>query len=286
MTNNPWRENWVLARDIKTRYVDAGENGPTVVMLHGGGPGASGAAGFQHIIPLMSDHFRIYAPDQISYGETTAPTIAYPVLAHHSLVNHVRDWMDALCITNAYFIGNSQGAYVAARYALDFPGRVSKLFMIGSGTIAQAYGLPAPENEARKALQEFDGSQDGMRRFLQAIVNDPAKVTDSLVESRTAKYNLPGIPEMTQSFSEGRERIMTNSFWHDKFMLKGKLENLDIPSMMVWGEDDLFAPVELGYELEKLLPNIQFKYASNAGHQVQTDQPELVAQMATEFFLT
>ena len=85
---------------------------------------------------------------------------------------------------------------------------------------------------------------------------------------------------------EGVPLKLDRSFWHDKFMLKGKLENLDIPSMMVWGEDDLFAPVELGYELEKLLPNIQFKYASNAGHQVQTDQPELVAQMATDFFLT
>ena len=285
MAQSSWRENWVLARDIKTRYIDAGEDGPTVVMLHGGGPGASGSAGFRYLIPLMSDRFRIFAPDQISYGETSAPTIAYPVLAHHSLVNHLRDWMDALCLTNVHLIGNSQGAYVAARYALDFPGRVSKLFMIGSGTIAQSYGLPTPDNEGRKALREFDGTQAGMRRFLEAIVNDPSKVTDDLVESRTAKYNLPGIPEMTQSFNEGRERIMDNSFWHEEFMLRCKLENLKIPSMMVWGKEDSFAPVELGYELEKLLPNIEFKYAENAGHQVQTDQPELIANMASNFFL-
>ncbi len=68
-------------------------------------------------------------------------------------------------------------------------------------------------------------------------------------------------------------------------MLRGKLENLKIPSMMVWGKEDSFAPVELGYELEKLLPNIEFKYAENAGHQVQTDQPELIANMASNFFL-
>ena len=285
MTKAPWRQNWVLARDIKTRYSEAGEDGPTLVMLHGGGPGASGAAGFRRIIPLMSDRFRIYAPDQISYGETTAPTIAYPGLAHHSLVNHVRDWMDALCLDNVYMIGNSQGAYVAARYAMDFPGRVAKLFMIGSGTIAQDHGLPSPENDARRALREFDGTAPALRRFLEAIVHDQATVTDELVNSRTAAYNLPGIPEMTQSFNEGRERIMGNAFWRERFMLKGKLDKLSIPAMMVWGKDDAFAPVELGYELEKMLPNVKFEYAEDAGHQVQTDQPELVAKMASDFFL-
>lgn len=285
MANAPWRDNWVVARDIKTRYVEAGEDGPTVVMLHGGGPGASGGAGFRRLIPLMSDRFRIYAPDQISYGETSAPTIAYPVLAHHSLVNHIRDWMDALCLDDVCMIGNSQGAYVAARYALDFPGRVSKLFMIGSGTLAQAYGLQVPENDARRALREFDGTAPALRRFLESIVYDKATVTDELVESRTAAFNLPGIPEMTQSFGEGRERVMGNAFWRERFMLKGKLDKLSIPALMVWGKEDAFAPVEIGYELEKMVPNVEFVYVGDAGHQVQTDQPEVVAKLASDFFL-
>ena len=285
MAAAPWRENWVLARDIKTHYVEAGDDGPTLVMLHGGGPGASGAAGFRRLIPLMSEHFRIYAPDQLSYGLTEAPTIAWPVLAHHSLVNHVRDWMDALCLDDIYLIGNSQGAYVAARYALDFPGRVRKLFMIGSGTIAQAYGLPQPDNDARRALRDFDGTAPTLRRFLEGIVYDKATVTDELVESRVAAFNRPGIPEMTKSFNEGRERIFANAFWRERFMLKGRLEKLSIPAMMVWGKQDAFAPVEMGYELEKLLPNVDFVYADDAGHQVQTDRPELVAELATPFFL-
>ncbi len=285
MAKLPWRENWVMARDIKTHYAEAGDDGPTVVMLHGGGPGASGAAGFRRIIPLMSDRFRIYAPDQISYGLTEAPTIAYPNLAHHSLVNHVRDWMDALCLDNVYMIGNSQGGYVAARYALDFPGRVAKLALIGSGTIAQAMGLPSPENPARKALREFDGTAAKLRAFLEGIVHDPTTVTDELVASRTAAFNRPGVPEMTLAFNQGRERIMGNSFWRDRFMLKGKLEKLAIPALMVWGKEDRFAPVELGYELEKMLPNIRFEYADDAGHQVQTDQPELAAKMFSDFFL-
>lgn len=285
MAKTPWRDNWVLARDIKTHYVEAGEDGPPLVMLHGGGPGASGEAGFRRVIPLMSDRFRIYAPDQVSYGLTEAPTIAWPVLAHHSLVNHVRDWMDALCLDDVYMIGNSQGAYVAARYALDFPGRVKKLFLIGSGTIAQAYGLPSPDNEARRALMAFVGTADSLRRFLEGVVYDHSTITDELVESRIAAYARPGVADMTKTFGEGRERIMTNAFWRERFMLKGKLEHLPIPSMMVWGKQDAFAPVELGYELEKMLPDMRFVYVDEAGHQVQTDQPERVAALAGEFFL-
>jgi pimeloyl-ACP methyl ester carboxylesterase len=54
--------------------------------------------------------------------------------------------------------------------------------------------------------------------------------------------------------------------------------------MFVWGEEDRFAPVELGRQLEKLLPNIPFKYIPKAGHQVQNDQPEIVSNLMMEFF--
>ena len=50
------------------------------------------------------------------------------------------------------------------------------------------------------------------------------------------------------------------------------------------GEQDNFAPVELGHQLEKLLPNFKFQNVSNAGHQVQNNQPELISKLMIKFF--
>jgi pimeloyl-ACP methyl ester carboxylesterase len=48
-------------------------------------------------------------------------------------------------------------------------------------------------------------------------------------------------------------------------------------------EDDCFAPLTLGKQLEKALPNILFTYVPQAGHLVQNDQPEVVTRMMIEF---
>jgi len=54
--------------------------------------------------------------------------------------------------------------------------------------------------------------------------------------------------------------------------------------LFLWGEEERFAPVGLGRELEKLLPNIPRMYVPAAGHPVQNDQPELVGPPLIEFF--
>jgi pimeloyl-ACP methyl ester carboxylesterase len=66
--------------------------------------------------------------------------------------------------------------------------------------------------------------------------------------------------------------------------MRDTLPKLTLPIRCVWGEDDRFAPPELGRQLEKLLPNIKFTFIPRAGHQVQNDQPETVSRMMIEFF--
>ena len=41
MATQPWRSSWVMANGIRTHYTEAGDDGPVVILLHGGGPGSS-----------------------------------------------------------------------------------------------------------------------------------------------------------------------------------------------------------------------------------------------------
>ncbi len=176
---------------------------------------------------------------------------------------------------------------MAAKYTIDHPERVRKCFLIGSATIAMSMGLERPDggnNAAFQALLHYDYTEEAMRKFLTAIINDPTKVTDELVRARHVAANRPGIRESMQAFQDYQSRMRREPQLWDRFSLKDSLPQLKVPTEFIWGIDDSFAPVEMGHELEKLLPNIPFSYIREAGHQCQTDQPELVNRMVIEFF--
>ncbi|MGY6259131.1 alpha/beta fold hydrolase [Paraburkholderia caledonica] len=280
-------DGWVLANGVKTHYSWAGTEGPAVILCHGGGPGSSGEAGWRFMLPALAEAgFRVFAPDQVSMGLTDARPHAWPVLGHQSLVDHVRSFIDALCLDEVCMVGNSQGAYVAAKYAIDHPERVRKCFLIGSATIAMSMGLPRPDggrNAAYQALMSYDYSEEGMRKFLVAIINDPSAVSDTLIKLRHDAANRPGIRESFQAFQDYQERMRNEPKLWDRFSLADSLPKLKVPAKFIWGNDDSFAPVQMGHELEKLLPNIPFEYIAAAGHQCQTDQPDLINEMVIDF---
>jgi pimeloyl-ACP methyl ester carboxylesterase len=56
-----------------------------------------------------------------------------------------------------------------------------------------------------------------------------------------------------------------------------------IPTIFVWGNQDQMCPVPVGHQLEKLLPDVKWFFIDGAGHQVQTDQPERLGLIITEF---
>lgn len=281
-------DGWVLANGVRTHYSWAGMEGPAVVLLHGGGPGSSGEAGWRFMLPALAEAgFRAFAPDQISMGWTDARPHAWPVLGHQSLVDHVRDFIDALCLDEVYLVGNSQGAYVAAKYTIDHPERVKKIFLIGSATIAMSMGVERPDggnNAAFQALLHYDYTEESMRKFLIAIINDSSKVTDELVRHRHEAANRPGIRESMQAFQDYQNRMRKIPKLWERFSLRDSLPKLKVPAKFIWGKEDRFALVEMGYALEKLLPNIPFEYIDGAGHQCQTDRPELVNRMVIDFF--
>ena len=55
-------------------YDEAGQ-GPVTIMLHGGGPGASGMSNFKHNLPAFAEHFRTLVVDQPGYGKSDKPPV-------------------------------------------------------------------------------------------------------------------------------------------------------------------------------------------------------------------
>ena len=266
----------------KTHYVEYGDGDP-IVLIHGGGPGASGEFNWRQAIPALAQHGRVIAVDMLGYGGTDKPTdVEY---SHKTLVNHVSAFIDVLCLDKMYLGGNSLGAYVAARFSVDDPDRVKKLLLVSSGTIAHAMGLDPDKIVGVKALAGFDGTKQSLREIFKVLMHHPENITEELLEARFQTALQSGVAEAQRSFlNYMRTRLRNEPAQAQWFDLSHRLPRLGIPMKFVWGEHDVFAAPSFVQELRVLLPDADFEVFDDSGHVAQNDEPARFNKTAIDFF--
>lgn len=278
------RSRWVVANGVRTHYSEAGDGAKTLVALHGGGAGSSGAAGMGLVMPLLGRDFRVLAPDSIGGFGLTDPNAPAPY-GLISRANHTGDFVDALGLDRFSLLGNSQGAWAACYYAMLHPDRVEKLVIVSSLTIAGAMGIKQAPNAAMTALTGYDGTRAGMKRVLEAIIIDPARITDKLIDERQAAASRPGAWEAFQAMAKAIDRVRNDPILSLQTRWDTLLPTLTahIPTLLLWGTADTFAVPATGRALAEKLPHARIEWVEGAGHQVQTDEPERSAEVIRDF---
>ena len=279
------RSRYVVANGVRTHYWESGNGGPTVVALHGGGAGSSGMAGMGPLLERLGGDARCIAPDSVGGFGLTDPYAPVPY-GLMSRVQHLADVMDALCLDKVSLIGNSQGAWAAAQYAIRHPDRVEKIVLISSLTIANSLNIAQRPTEALKALNDYDGTREGMRRILQALIIDPKRITDKLIDDRQAAATRPGALEAFKAFGRGTAALRQNPLFamHNDMTRSLPVMVKTIPTIFIWGDSDTFALPETGKKIGEFVPEAKFHWVPGAGHQVQTDKPDEATAIVREFF--
>ncbi len=282
--DKPFYSLYVRVNGMKTRFVVAGDGDP-LVLVHGGGPGASGEYGWRRNIPALAEHFQVYALDRIGFGLTDKPLISY---SDQVLADHLAGFIDALCLERVHMMGNSMGAYGVARYAVDHPERVRKMVLVASGSIATAMGLEHKPTDAQRAMRRAaeEPTRENMRAMLEGLVQNRDAITDDLIEGRIKVATLPGAKEAQRSMQNYRARLKDDPNLRQQYSLRYRLSELTIPMIMIWGKQDRFAPIELGHRLREMLPNLTaFHVFEDSGHQVQNDELGRFNQTVIDFLL-
>lgn len=279
---------WVrLGSGAKAHYMTSGETGPTVVLLHGGLAGSSGQAGWRFMAPFLgANGFRVYCPDMPGFGlSDTSPEHQPKDLGDH--VDFIHEFVTALCLDRFHMAGNSMGCFNTVNYVTAHPDRIISFALIAGfvGDITE----DVPRVPASKPIPPFDGTLESMRALMEQIILKPEGFADDLLEMRVASANTHRATHerLWTSISAYGNRIP----WEDvnlkaRLSTKGRFDRLTIPAIYMYGLEDVIAPVANGYVQEERLPNIQFFYPADTGHQGQTDQPELFNQVFLEFFST
>ena len=162
--------------DGKPIFVAETGSGPAVVMLHGGGPGASGVSNYSRNIDALAEHFRVIVPDMPGYGRSVKGVDQDDPFGY--LADMIRGLLDELGVDTAHLIGNSYGGAAALRLALDTPHRVGKLVLMGPGGIGTTRGVPTAGLKSLLSYYGGDGpSRDKLETFIRTyLVYDGASV--------------------------------------------------------------------------------------------------------------
>ena len=281
MTTTALHEQTVTVAGKPIFVAEAGSGTP-VVMLHGGGPGASGVSNYSRNIDALAEHFRVIVPDMPGYGRSAKGVDQSDPFGY--LADTIRGLIDELGIATAHVIGNSYGGAAALRIALDTPGRVGKLILMGPGGIGTTRGAPTAGLKSLMSYYSGTGpSRDKLAAFIRNyLVYDGASVPDSLIETRYAASVDPEVvadPPLRRPSGPTALRTL----WRMDLTRDKRLKHLQTPTLVLWGRDDKVNRPSGGPMLANLMPNAELVMTSRTGHWMQWERAELFNRMAVDF---
>jgi len=246
---------------VSTAVLEGGD-GPPVVLLHGQG-GWSGMW-LPVIADLVTTH-RVVAPDLPGLGASEVPD-GPPDAAR------VLAWLGELiqrtCPSPPALVGASLGASIAARFAIAHPDRLTRLVLIGAGSLARF--RPAPG--VALALIRFiarpgERTQDGL---LRQVTVDPSRVRALLGERWEASqaYNLDRA--RTPSVRAANRRLLREL--GTKTIPPHELARIAVPTSLIWGRHDRVMRLRIA-EAASVRYGWPLHVVEDAGH-FSLEQPE------------
>jgi 4,5:9,10-diseco-3-hydroxy-5,9,17-trioxoandrosta-1(10),2-diene-4-oate hydrolase len=269
----------------KPLFVGETGSGPAVVMLHGGGPGASGVSNYSRNIDALAGQFRVIVPDMPGYGRSAKGVDQADPFGY--LADMIRGLLDELGVATAHLIGNSYGGAAALRLALDTPDRVGKLVLMGPGGIGTTRAAPTA---GLKSLLSYYGGDGPSRGKLEAfirnyLVYEGDSVPDDLIDTR---YAASVDPEVVANPPLRRPSgpMALRTLWRMDLTRDSRLKQLQTPTLVLWGRDDKVNRPAGGPMLANLMPNAELVMTSRTGHWMQWERADLFNRLVNDFLGT
>ena len=258
--------------------VEAGSGSP-LLMLHGGGPGASGVSNYSRNIAALARRFRVLVPDLPGYGKSDkalSRTDPFGDLAESML-----GLLDALGVRRAAVVGNSLGGACALRMALERPQRISRLVLMGPGGIGTSRSLPTPGLRRLFGYYEGDGPTiEKMRAFIRDdLVYDGRAIPDDVIRTRfESSIDREVVANPPLRRPRGLSALMRMDLTRDP-----RLTGLSTPTLVLWGTEDRVNRPNGGRMLQRRMPNCDLHLFSRTGHWVQWERAEEFNAVTTAF---
>ena len=282
VTTETWQHRDIMTNGIRMHYVTQG-NGPLIVLLHGF---PEFWYSWRYQLPFLAERgYTVVAPDLRGYNDTDKPRTGYDV---PTLSRDIAGLIKGLGQEKAVIVGHDWGGVLAWAFAMNYPHMTERLIVMNAPhpqamqrafrTLKQlrkswyifAFQLPwLPEN----ALLRNNAYEIG--RMLKGAAVQKSAFPNEVLATYQEAMSKPGA--MTAALNYYRQLIQ-----HPLRSTKN-YASIGVPTLLIWGEQDIALGIELTYGLEQWVPNIQIKRIPDSGHWVQQEKPELVNMLMAEF---
>jgi pimeloyl-ACP methyl ester carboxylesterase len=261
---------FIEVNGLNVHYKIKGSGEPVFILLHG-----FGASTFSW--QLVQEKLALYggttvAFDRPAFGLTERPLRwegrnPYTPEAQADLVIGL---MNKLGFEQAILIGNSAGGTVAAYTAILYPGRVQALVLVDAaiytGGGAPGWVKPLLKTPQMRRLgpllaRNILGRGDDL---IQQAWHDPAKITDEVFEAYRK-------PTHVENWDKALWELTLAS---RDLNLEERLDELNLPVLVITGDDDRIVPTEESIHLADELPSATLVVIPNCGHVPQEECPE------------
>lgn len=257
---------------IPTDVIVEGD-GPSVLLLHGSGPGVTAAANWSRTIPaLTAAGHRVIAPDLVGFGRTVPPEDH--VYGIDSWIAHIIALLDTLGVDRTSIVGNSFGGALTARIAATLPERVDRIVLMG------AAGVPFELTEGLDTVWGYTPTVENMRAVMDVFAYDRSLISDDLVQLRfTASVEGGAAERFARMFPEPRQR------WLDALATDDEgLRSIAAKTLIVHGREDRVVPVATALRFLELIPDAQLHVFGQCGHWTQIEKMDEFNRLVVGFF--
>jgi len=250
-----WRQAmraWLFLEGARSEYVQLGPyrihylvagGGKPLLLIHGLGSRADAWALL--IPPLARRGYRVYALDLLGYGRSDRPDVDYSIALETRIV---RQFLDSQQIGQTDLGGWSMGGWIALKFTLDHPQRVRRVFVSDSAGLnfkpSWDPGLFSPRTPEQ--VDQFAAILTPRYRHVPLFL-----ARDVIREMRRHGWV---IRRSMASMQAGAD------------LLDGKLAQISLPLLIVWGKQDATTPLECGEEMHREIPQSILAIFDGCGH--------------------
>jgi 2-hydroxymuconate-semialdehyde hydrolase len=253
-------------------FVDIGE-GPPVLLVHGF-PTSSYL--WRREIWLLAQGMRVIAPDLLGYGESEKSPDAN--LSEPAQAGYLRELLGQLGVAELAVVGHDVGGAVAQMLALDGGLRIRSLILLDAACFdawpvegVRKLQRATPDQETAEYVEEF------VARTFHFGVNHEGFVDESSLHA----YLEPWVKNPAAFFRAARGIAGRGLAGRDS-----ELAALDIPTFLIWGEDDPFLGSGLADRLQETIDGATLALLPGCSHFVTDDAPTTVGPLIFEFLRT
>ena len=238
----------VSVRGCKVGMLRGGAGEP-LLYLHGGGGGGV-------VLPFMTalaKNFEVLAPEHPGFGVTDEPDWLDNI---HDVAFFYLDFLDALDLTGVHLVGMSLGGWIAAEIAVRSTARIKTLTLAGAAGI-HAPNLAtgdlftwSPEETMRQGFHDQTLAEKAIAAFPENVEGD-----DTFLKNRSTLARLAWEPRM-----------------HDPHLYKW-LHRIDVPTRVIWADDDKFLSAGYAEAWTKLIPGARSTIIAGCGHFMHIEKP-------------